>query len=365
MKIRHGKMDFIALKPVPLYTKLSDYDYDIPRELIAQHPLENREDARLLILNRSTGKIDHRRFHEVVEYLHPGDFLVLNNTKVMPALLQGKRISGAFLELLLAEEGEENQWKAFIKSNAKLKAGEEIYLADNNLAAKLLRKDEDGLWLVQFDKNYQIKDLLTRTGKMPLPPYIKRTYHNGSRFDSDTDRYQTVFAQKEGAIAAPTAGLHFTHHTLEKIKKHGVEIGFVTLHVGIGTFRPIKTDDIQKHQMQKEYYECPREIMETIERTKKRKNRVIAVGSTSCRVLESVAINNHIPSTSGWTNLFIYPPYHFQYVDVLLTNFHLPKTTLLALVYAFAGRENILNTYEIAQNRGYRFFSYGDCMMIM
>lgn len=353
------------MKPVSLYTRLSDYDYDLPRELIAQHPLENREDARLLILNRRTGKIEHRKFHEITEYLYPGDFLVLNNTKVIPALLPGKRSSGAFLELLLAEEREENQWKAFIKSNARLKAGEEIYLADNILAAKLLRKDEDGLWIIQFDKNYQIKDLLVRTGKMPLPPYIKRTPSNGSCFDSDKDRYQTVFAQKEGAIAAPTAGLHFSHHTLEKIKKHGVEIGFVTLHVGRGTFMPIKTDDIQKHQMHKEYYECPQEIMEKIEKTKERRNRVIAVGSTSCRVLESVAINNPIPHTSGWTNLFIYPPYHFQHVDVLLTNFHLPKTTLLVLVCAFAGRENILNAYETAKNNGYRFFSYGDCMMIL
>lgn len=359
-------MDFTAKKPVQFYSKLSDYTYDLPRELIAQHPLENREDARLLILYRNSGRIEHRRFYEITEYLCPGDFLVLNNTKVIPALLTGKRISGASLELLLSEEGEEeNQWKVLIKSNAKLKAGEEIIVADNVLPAKLLMKNEDGSWLIQFDKNHPIKDLLVQTGKMPLPPYIKRTGKNGTCYSSDKERYQTVFAQNEGAIAAPTAGLHFSHDTLEKLKNQGVEIGFVTLHVGMGTFMPMKTEDIQKHQMHKEHYECSQEIMEKIKKTKERRNRVIAVGSTSCRVLESVAINNQTPQTSGRTNLFIYPPYHFQYVDVLLTNFHLPKTTLLVLVCAFAGRENILNAYEIAKNRGYRFFSYGDCMMII
>ncbi|OQY99946.1 MAG: tRNA preQ1(34) S-adenosylmethionine ribosyltransferase-isomerase QueA [Candidatus Brocadia sp. UTAMX2] len=358
-------MDFTALKPVSMCTKLSDYEYDLPKELIAQQPLENREDARLLILYRNSGKIEHRRFYEIIEYLCPGDFLVLNNTKVIPALLSGKRISGASLELLLTEEREENQWKALIKSNAKLKAGEEIYITDNILSAKLLKKGKDGSWLIQFDNGYPIKDLLLRTGKMPLPPYIKRPDNNEACYSSDKERYQTVFAQKEGAIAAPTAGLHFSHSILERIKKYGAEIGFVTLHAGMGTFLPIKTDDIRKHQMHKEYYECPREIMDKIKETKGHRHRVIAVGSTSCRVLESVAMHNETPQTSGWTNLFIYPPYHFRYVDVLLTNFHLPRTTLLALVCAFAGRENILNAYEIAKNKGYRFFSYGDCMMIM
>ncbi|TVM00333.1 MAG: tRNA preQ1(34) S-adenosylmethionine ribosyltransferase-isomerase QueA [Candidatus Brocadia sp. WS118] len=358
-------MDSTASKPLNFYPKLSGYDYDLPKELIAQQPLENREDARLLILYRSTGRIEHRKFYEITEYLCPGDFLVLNNTKVIPALLPGKRISGASLELLLTEERKENQWKVLIKSNAKLKIGEEIHIGDSDLSAKILRKDEDGSWLIQFDKNCHIKDMLVRFGKMPLPPYIKRTENNSSLCSSDKERYQTVFAQNEGAIAAPTAGLHFSQHILEKIKKHGVEIGFVTLHVGMGTFLPIKTDDIQKHQMQKEYYECPGKIMEKIKETKEHQHRVIAVGSTSCRVLESVAMNTITPQTSGWTNLFIYPPYHFQYVDVLLTNFHLPKTTLLVLVCAFAGKENILNAYEIAKKEGYRFFSYGDCMMIV
>lgn len=360
-------MNVTSSKSMKICTKLSDYNYFLPKKLIAQQPTENREDARLLILQRSTGKIEHRTFHEITEYLCHGDLLVLNNTKVIPALVPGKRISGAFLELLLTEETGENQWKALIKSNARLKTGEEIYIGNNiiSISAKLINKAEDGSWLITFDKNYDIKDILARIGKMPLPPYIKRNNNKGSLYSFDQERYQTVFAQKEGAIAAPTAGLHFSQKTLEKIKKHGVETGFVTLHTGMGTFLPIKTDDIQEHHMHKEYYECPREIIQKIENTKEHKKRVIAVGSTSCRVLESVAMNNPIQQTSGWTNLFIYPPYNFKHVDVLLTNFHLPKTTLLVLVCAFAGRENILNAYEIAKNKGYRFFSYGDCMMII
>ena len=358
-------MNVTVSKPVKIYTKLSDYNYTLPKELIAQQPLENRDDARLLILHRSTGKIEHRKFREITEYLYPGDLLVLNDTKVIPALITGKRISGASLELLLTEEIEENQWKVLIKSNAKLKIGEEIYIENNLISAKLLDKAEDGSWLIKFDKKYDVKELLGRIGKMPLPPYIKRNKNKGPSFSFDKERYQTVFAQKEGAIAAPTAGLHFSKNILEKIKKHGVEIGFVTLNVGLGTFLPIKTDDIRDHHMHKEFYECPREIIQKIEKTKEQNRRVIAVGSTSCRVLETIAMNDKTPQLSDWTNLFIYPPYNFKYVDVLLTNFHLPKTTLLLLVSAFAGRENIMNAYEIAKNKGYRFFSYGDCMMII
>jgi len=357
-------MNVTVSKPVKIYTKLSDYNYTLPKELIAQQPLENREDARLLVLYRSTGKVEHRKFHEITEYLYPRDLLVLNNTKVIPALITGKRISGASLELLLTEETGENQWKVLIKSNAKLKIGEEIYIGNNLILAKLLDKAEDGSWLIKFDKKYDVKELLGRIGKMPLPPYIKRNKHE-DLFSFDKERYQTVFAQKEGAIAAPTAGLHFSQNTLEKIKQSGVEIGFVTLHVGMGTFLPIKTDDIRDHRMHKEYYECPQEIIQRIQKTREQNRRVIAAGSTSCRVLETIAMNDKTPQLSGWTNLFIYPPYNFQCVDVLLTNFHLPKTTLLLLVSAFAGRENIMNAYEIAKNKGYRFFSYGDCMMII
>ena len=348
-----------------IYTKLSDYDYDLPKELIAQQPLENRDDSRLLVLYRNTGKIEHRKFYEITDYLSPGDFIILNDTKVIPARIQGNKIGGASIELLFIEEVGETRWKALIKSNAKLRTGVEIYLDDNSISARLLEKTGKGAWLIEFNKKNNVKDLLSRIGGMPLPPYIKRGKNQDTLFSLDRERYQTVFAQKEGAIAAPTAGLHFTKDTLEKIKKRGVEIGFVTLHVGLGTFLPIKTDDIREHLMHKEYYECSNEIIQKIERTKAQNRRVIAIGSTSCRVLETIAGNDNTPQLSGWTNLFIYPPYNFKYADVLLTNFHLPKTTLLLLVSAFAGRENILNAYEIAKSEGYRFFSYGDCMMII
>lgn len=357
-------MNVTVPKPDKIYTKLSDYDYSLPKELIAQQPLANREDARLLVLHRSTGKIEHRTFHEITEYLYPGDLLVLNNTKVIPALIPGKKFSGAFLEVLFTEEIEGNQWKALIKSNAKLKRGEEICLGKSTILAKLIDKAEDGSWLVEFNQKYAVKELLGQIGKTPLPPYIKRTKSEDSRL-FDKERYQTVFAQKEGAIAAPTAGLHFSQRIFEKIEQRGVEIGFVTLHVGMGTFLPVKTDDIRNHCMHKEYYECTGDVMQKIQKARERNRRVIAVGSTSCRVLETIATNDETPPLSGWTNIFIYPPYTFTYVDVLLTNFHLPKTTLLLLVSAFAGRENILNAYEIAKNEGYRFFSYGDCMMIL
>lgn len=364
--IFNKRMNNTVFQPVKIHTKLSDYDYDLPKELIAQQPLKNREDARMLILHRNSGRTEHRRFHEITEYLYPGDLLVLNDTKVIPALIPGKRISGAFLELLLTEEVGKNRWKALIKSNARLKIGEEIYTEDNLISAKLLEKARDGSWLVEFNEKYDVKGILDRIGKMPLPPYIKRNKPKvASLSDADKERYQTVFAQKEGAIAAPTAGLHFSQNTLEKIRQKGVGIEFVTLHVGAGTFLPVKTDDIHDHCMHKEYYECHREIIQKIQKTREQNRRVVAVGSTSCRVLETIAMAGKTPQFSGWTDLFIYPPYTFQYVDALLTNFHLPKTTLLLLVCAFAGRKNIMNAYETAKKNGYRFFSYGDCMMMI
>ncbi len=358
-------MNVSASKSVQISTRLSDYDYDLPRERIAQQPLKTREDARLLVLYRSSGKIEHRTFREIIEYLHPGDLLVLNNTKVIPALIPGKRCSGASLELLLTQELGDNQWKALIKSNAKLKIGEEIYTDHYRIPAKLLDKDENGAWSIKFDEKYNVKDLLSKIGKMPLPPYIKRKKNEDTLSSLDKERYQTIFAQEEGAIAAPTAGLHFSQSILETIKQNGVEMGFVTLHVGAGTFLPIKADDIRSHVMHREYYECSRETIQNIQKAREEKRRIIAVGSTSCRVLETIAMGGKTPQLSGWTNLFIYPPFTFQYVDVLLTNFHLPKTTLFLLVTAFAGRENIMNAYETAKSNGYRFFSYGDCMMII
>ncbi len=346
-------------------TKLSNYDYDLPREFIAQRPPEHRDDARLLILHRSTGEIEHRKFSEIVNYLCQGDLLIFNDTRVVPACITGNKAGGAFVELLFIEELGENRWKALIKTNAKLRKTEEIWIDNTTISVKLVEKFEDGSWAIQWNKSVYVKELFHRIGRVPLPPYIKRTRNNDLLSRLDQERYQTVFAQKEGAIAAPTAGLHFSNSTIERIKEQGVEISFVTLHVGLGTFLPLKTEDIRDHRMHKEYYECPEEVIQKMKRARERHKRVIAVGTTSCRVLETLAVNSNEVPRSGWTNLFIYPPYRFKNVDALVTNFHLPRTTLLLLVSAFAGRENILGAYEAAKREGYRFFSYGDCMMII
>ena len=268
------------------------------------------------------------------------------------------------MELLFVEDLGENQWKALVKSNAKLRASDEIYIDHHAVAATLQKRHDDGSWSIGFNNNSNIKEILHRIGEPPLPPYIKRQ-HGNTHTPIDRERYQTVFAQKEGAIAAPTAGLHFSNTTLEKVRNLGVELGFVTLHVGLGTFLPVKSEDIREHCMHKEYYECPEETCRKITSARPQNRRIIATGSTSCRVLETIACDNKTPHTTGWTNLFIYPPYQFKSVDVLITNFHLPKTTLLILVSAFAGRENVLRAYEAAKDKGYRFFSYGDCMMIV
>ncbi|MBM4054318.1 MAG: tRNA preQ1(34) S-adenosylmethionine ribosyltransferase-isomerase QueA [Planctomycetes bacterium] len=348
-----------------MLNKLSDYDFDLPKELIAQKPTEKRDNARLMVLHRNSGKIEHRRFYEIADYLRPEDLLVLNNTKVIPSRISGKKTHGAYVDLLFIEELEGNCWKALVKSNAALKKGERIYLDNADISAHLLGKHEDNSWILQMENGADMKEIMNRVGKMPLPPYIKRPKKNNDFSALDAERYQTVFAQKEGAIAAPTAGLHFSKNVLEKIKNLGADIAFVTLHVGLGTFLPIKTEEIHNHCMLKEYYEYPKELIQKIMHTKKRQGRVIATGSTSCRVLETIALNSAAHQLSGYTGLFIHPPYQFKYVDILITNFHLPKTTLLLLVSAFAGREHILNAYEVAKNEGYRFYSYGDCMIII
>ncbi|MCF6157572.1 MAG: tRNA preQ1(34) S-adenosylmethionine ribosyltransferase-isomerase QueA [wastewater metagenome] len=358
-------MDVTLPKSGETFPKLSDYNYDLPREFIAQQPLKNRADARLLVLHRHTGRIEHRKFYEITDYLFPGDLLVLNNTRVIPARVLGNKMSGASVELLFIEDLGENRWKVLAKSNAKLRTMEEIGIGNRTISAKLLERLEDGTWCIEFKQQYNIKDLLNQIGEVPLPPYIKRRKGKDTLSSLDKERYQTVFAQREGAIAAPTAGLHFTRDTLEKIEKHGVKIAFVTLHVGMGTFLPVKTEDIRAHRMHKEYYECSENVFQKIQMAKKQNNRVFAIGTTSCRALETIASHGVKPQLSGQTNLFIYPPYHFKYVDALLTNFHLPKTTLLLLVSAFAGRDIIMHAYEKAKKQGYRFFSYGDCMMIL
>lgn len=343
----------------------SDYDYDLPKEFIAQRPLENRDEARLLILHRNTGEIEHRRFYEIVDYLSQGDLLVLNNTKVVPACITGCKGSGAAAELLFVEDLGESHWKVLIKTGARLRENEKIWIDNKTVSVTLTKRLEDGSWIIRCCEEIDIRRLFQRIGRVPLPPYIKRVKDNDMLLPLDRERYQTVFAQKEGAIAAPTAGLHFSKNTIGRIKERGVEIEFVTLHVGPGTFLPVKTEDIREHHMHKEYYECPAMVIQKVEEAKKQNKRVVAVGTTSCRVLETVAMSNTVLSYSGWTDLFIYPPYRFQNVDVLVTNFHLPRSTLILLVSAFAGRENILNAYEMAKREGYRFFSYGDCMMII
>jgi S-adenosylmethionine:tRNA ribosyltransferase-isomerase len=358
-------MNADLIRSVQKCSRLSGYEFDLPKELIAQYPTKNRVDSRMLVLNRVTGEIEHRRFSDVVNYFSPGDLLVLNDTKVIPARIVGNKKSGAALELLFIEELKPNLWKVLIKSNGKLKKGEYFYFDDKTLSAKLVDRHENGCWFIEFDQHINGKEFLKQKGEVPLPPYIKRDKKNEQRLSLDRERYQTVFAKNEGAIAAPTAGLHFDKDIFSKLREQGVETEFLTLHVGMGTFFPIKTENIQEHRMHKEYYECSDAIVRKVLETKKQKRRVIATGTTSCRVLETIARNGDAAQYSGWTDLFIYPPYTFNYVDALITNFHLPRTTLLLLVCAFAGRENILNAYEVAKREGYRFFSYGDCMMII
>lgn len=358
-------MNINKTDPVNGSTQLSDYYYELPRHFIAQKPMEKRENSRLLVLDKKTGEINHHTFNEIAKYMKEGDLLILNNTKVLPARVVGYKLHGAFVELLFIEEIGKMTWKALLKSNAKLREGEQIYLNNKNISVNLLEKHRDGSWTVEPSGTENIKELLNNFGEMPLPPYIKRPKKNNTRSSDDRERYQTVFAQKEGAIAAPTAGLHFSKTLLEMIGKKGIDIEYITLHAGLGTFLPVKTADIRDHCMHKEAYELPERILQKIKHTKAQKKRVIAVGSTTCRVLETIASQGERPQFSGWTDLFIYPSYEFKYVDVLITNFHLPKTTLLMLVSAFAGRERILNAYEIAKSNNYRFFSYGDCMMVL
>ncbi|HHT9126905.1 MAG TPA: tRNA preQ1(34) S-adenosylmethionine ribosyltransferase-isomerase QueA [Candidatus Brocadiia bacterium] len=355
--------------------RLSDFDYELPHELIAQHPLPVRDESRLLVLNRKTGNIEHRKFFNIVEYLNTGDVLVLNDTKVIPAKLIGKRQTGAKVEALLIKQDNNGNWHAMLNTNAKLRIGEEIIFEDGAIRGTLADRPQPKGWIIHLESLQPSAlspqpctlDVLSRVGRIPLPPYIKRVVSDEQRAMSneDRERYQTVFAQKEGAIAAPTAGLHFTDTLLDKIKCRGIEIVFVTLHVGPGTFLPIEFEDIEKHVMQREYYEFPEKSASVISQAKKEGRRIIAVGSTSCRVLEATARSGTTEVSSGWTNLFIYPPYRFKVVDVLITNFHLPKTTLLLLVSAFAGRKEILTAYEIAKKERYRFYSYGDAMLII
>ena len=339
---------------------VKDYDYDLPEELIAQDPLEDRSSSRLMVLDRQTGDVEHRHFTDILEYLHPGDCLVINNTKVIPARLFGvKEDTQAKIEVLLLKRKENDIWETLVKPGKKAKPGTKLVFGDGLLTAEVVDVVEEGNRLIQFHYDGIFEEILDQLGQMPLPPYITHQL-------KDKNRYQTVYAKNDGSAAAPTAGLHFTKELLEQVKAKGVNIAHVTLHVGLGTFRPVKVDDVEQHHMHSEFYQVDEEAAEKINRAKDSGHRVICVGTTSCRTIESVADETgHLKPTSGWTEIFIYPGYKFKILDGLITNFHLPESTLIMLVSALAGREHVLAAYEEAVQERYRFFSFGDAMLIV
>ena len=339
--------------------KTSDFYYELPEELIAQDPLENRSDSRLMVLNRRTGEVSHHVFREIIDYLNPGDCLVINDTKVIPARLIGsKEESGAKIEVLLLKRMENDVWETLVKPGKKMKPGARVSFGEGLLTGEVLDVVEDGNRLIQFQYEGIFEEILDQLGQMPLPPYIKHQL-------KERERYNTVYAIHEGSAAAPTAGLHFTEELLQKIREKGVEIAPLTLHVGLGTFRPVKVEELSEHHMHSEFYRIEEETAEKINRTKASGGRVICVGTTSCRTVEAAASEDGtLKACSGWTDIFIYPGYRFKVLDALITNFHLPESTLVMLVSALAGRENILNAYEEAVKEKYRFFSFGDAMFI-
>ncbi len=342
--------------------KVSDFDYELPKELIAKFPVEPRDSSRLMVLHRNTGEIEHRVFRDIVEYLKPGDVLVINDTKVIPARLFGKLETGGKVELLLVRQPGLGIWEVMAKPARKLKEGKRIYF-DEELEAIVKGYGGEGRRIVEFilKSNKDFMEKLEEIGHIPLPPYIER-----EEKPEDREKYQTVFARKEGAVAAPTAGLHFTEELLQKLKDKGIIIKNITLHVGPGTFKPVKVENVEEHQMDYETYHVPEDTAAEINRAKEEGRRVIAVGTTVTRTLESAAEKDgKVKPGEGSTNLFIYPGYRFKVIDALITNFHLPRSTLLMLVSAFAGRERILNAYREAVKKGYRFYSYGDAMFIL
>ena len=340
--------------------KLSDFNYHLPEELIAQDPLLKRSDSRLMVLNRETGSIEHRAFHNIIEYLNPGDCLVVNETKVLPARLIGvKEGTGASIEVLLLKRVDDRVWETLVKPGKKARPGARISFGEGKLVGEVMDVVEEGNRLVRFEYEGLFEEVLDELGQMPLPPYITHALE-------DKNRYQTVYAKHTGSAAAPTAGLHFTEELLEQIEEKGVKIARVTLHVGLGTFRPVKVENILEHHMHSEFYMIDEEAAEIINTAKKNGGKIISVGTTSTRTLESVADENGlIKPCSGWTEIFIYPGYKFKIVDKLITNFHLPESTLLMLVSALYDREKILEAYEEAVEEKYRFFSFGDAMFIM
>lgn len=340
--------------------KTSDFYFDLPGELIAQDPLEERTSSRLLILDKKTGDIKHQAFRNIIDYLNPGDCLVLNNTKVLPARLLGvKKDTGAGIEILLLRRREGNIWETLVKPGKKARPGTQLIFGDGLLQAEVLDVAAEGNRLVRFSYEGIFEEVLDSLGEMPLPPYITHKL-------KDKNRYQTVYAKYDGSAAAPTAGLHFTRELLEQIEAKGVKLAYVTLHVGLGTFRPVKAEHILEHHMHSEYYQVTAEAAQTINETKKSGKRVICVGTTSCRTVESAADEKGmLKECCGDTDIFIYPGYRFKVLDCLITNFHLPESTLLMLVSALAGRENVLKAYNGAVEERYRFFSFGDAMLVI
>ncbi len=338
----------------------ADYYFDLPQELIAQDPMEKRDECKLLVMDKETGNVEHHVFNEVINYLQPGDCLVLNNTKVIPARLLGvKEETGAAVEILLLKRKEADVWETLVKPGKKLRPGAKVSFGDGILKAEIMDIVDEGNRLVKFYYDGIWEEVLDRLGEMPLPPYITHKLQ-------DKNMYQTVYAKYEGSAAAPTAGLHFTDELLEKIRKKGVDIAFVTLHVGLGTFRPVKVTNVKEHHMHTEWYQVTQEAADKINKAKESGHRVICVGTTSCRTIESAAgEDGTLSAASGDTSIFIYPGYKFKLMDGLITNFHLPESTLVMLVSAFAGREHVLNAYETAIKEKYRFFSFGDaCLFI-
>ena len=338
--------------------KVSEFNYDLPEELIAQTPIEKRDESRLMVLDRSKQTIEHKTFKDIIDYLEPGDCLVRNNTKVIPARIYGKKETGAKVEFLLLNNIEGDIWESIVRPGNKLHVGTKVIFGDGLLTAEILEIMPGGTRKVKFSYKGIFNEILDKIGLMPLPPYIHEEL-------KDNDRYQTVYAKYNGSAAAPTAGLHFTPELLKKIEEKGVKIANVTLHVGIGTFRPVKEENVENHEMHTEHFYIKQEDVEKINETKKQGKRVIAVGTTSCRVLETIADENGlVKETEADTSIFIYPGYHFKCLDALITNFHLPQSTLLMLVSALAGKDYIMKAYNEAVKEKYRFFSFGDAMFI-
>ena len=339
--------------------KTSDFNFDLPEELIAQVPISDRSSSKLMVLDKNTGNIEHKIFKNVIDYLNPGDCLVLNNTRVIPARLIGEKVeTGGKIEFLLLKRTEEDTWQALVKPGKKAKVGAKFSFGNNKLIGEVVGLAEEGSRIIKFHYEGVFEEVLDELGNMPLPPYITERLE-------EKERYQTIYSKHNGSAAAPTAGLHFTEELLTQIKEKGVDIAFVTLHVGLGTFRPVKVDDVLNHEMHSEYYMVDEEAANKINKAKQNGNKVICVGTTSCRTVESASSENgQIKVSSGWTNIFIYPGYEFKMVDRLITNFHLPESTLIMLVSALAGKESTLNAYEVAVKERYRFFSFGDAMII-